>query len=125
QEKVSNLVQDCYYEWKRYSDIYASGIDEYLGLVGNLVGDSQKARQLKPIIKKRIADAPKSKDDVAIFAQAVHDAKAIVDSLQVDDQIRDFLIKVSSKTATLLDLNKAVLDWITKHKLQSRIKVTF
>ena len=125
QEKVNNLVQNIDYQWKRYSDIYASGIDEYLGIVDNLVGDPQKARQLKQIIKKRITDAPKSKDDVAIFAHAVHDAKAIVDSLQVDDQIRDFLIKVSSKTATLLDLNKAVLDWITKHKLQSRIKVTF
>ena len=87
--------------------------------------DPQKARQLKQTIKMQTTDAPKSKDEVAIFAQAVHDAKAIVDLLQVDDQIRNFLIKVSSKTATILDLNQSVLDWITKHKLQSRIKVTF
>lgn len=125
QEKVNNLVQNIDYQWKIYSGIYASGIVEYLGIVDNLVDDPQKARQLKQTIKMQTTDAPKSKDEVAIFAQAVHDAKAIVDLLQVDDQIRNFLIKVSSKTATILDLNQSVLDWITKHKLQSRIKVTF
>ena len=60
-----------------------------------------------------------------LFLHKRFDAKAIVDSLQVDDQIRDFLIKVSSKTATLLDLNKAVLDWITKHKLKVELRSLF
>ena len=56
---------------------------------------------------------------------ALSEAKALIQSLSLDDAIIEFLTKMNTGQATIIDLDETVLEWIKKEGLESRIKLKF
>ena len=56
---------------------------------------------------------------------AMTNSSAIIERLGLDQKITTFLTKVSSRTATLNDLDDDILAWIQKENLSDRILISF
>ncbi len=77
---------------------------------------------------QKIAEASDWKVDVKKFKrmfEGLDEAKQLITSLSLDDEIVVFLQKTNSGKATLFDLNDKVLKWIRKEKLEKKIRVYF
>lgn len=51
-------------------------------------------------------------------------ANQIIDNLKLNDAIIEFLKKINSRNATILDLNEQVLVWIKEEQLENKIKLS-
>lgn len=51
-------------------------------------------------------------------------ANQIIDNLKLNDAIIEFLKKINSGNATILDLNEQVLVWIKEEQLENKIKLS-
>lgn len=56
---------------------------------------------------------------------ALAQANKIIQNLKLDQEVIDFLGKITAGRATLEDLNENVLQWLRNERLLSKIKLTF
>ena len=55
----------------------------------------------------------------------VAEAKQIIDQFSLNPEIEDFLKKVSSQRATVLDLTPNVMVWLKEKNLTSKLRIKF
>lgn len=56
---------------------------------------------------------------------AMENAAILIQSLNMDQEIVSFLTKMTSGSATIVDLNEKVLGWIKSESLECKIKLSF
>lgn len=64
-------------------------------------------------------------DDFEVMNKSLYDAKNLIAGLGLDQQIIDFLQKMNSGKATVLDLDDKVLNWLKTESLDKRVKLSF
>lgn len=65
-----------------------------------------------------------SADTVNGAKQSIDDAKKMLDTLEIDEDVKSFLKKVSTHNASLLDVNENILNWLKTNNLLKRMKIT-
>ncbi len=112
-------------KWEEFVRRSCDDVLELLEVVIPLVGDPSRAWAAVSKIKNFLEKWPVSPEDVSSFTQAITEGKKIIASLNVDNKIRNFLILVANGNASLADLDDDVMNWVKKHRLESRIAITF
>ena len=74
---------------------------------------------------KKCEKWPLDKDSVSIFQAKEKEANDLLKNMEFDAEIRNFLDKVSSKSATINDMTQEVYQWLIKEKIAGKIKLTF
>ena len=74
---------------------------------------------------KKCEKWPLDKDSVSIFQAKEKEANDLLKNMEFDVEIRNFLEKVSSKSATINDMTQEVYQWLIKEKIAGKIRLTF
>lgn len=73
-----------------------------------------------------IGAAEKWESDIRKYQQmkkGLDDAQNLINNLNLNDDVVDFLKKISTKRATITDLTQEIMDWIYKENLEKKIKI--
>lgn len=67
---------------------------------------------------------PLTKENVDSYKEARHKAEVLLKEMRFDDEIKDFLIKVRDKKATLTDLTPSILEWIQSENIADKVSLS-
>ena len=110
--------------WRDASVKYSDGAKGYLSMIGGLSNDPKRAKELADNITKTVSGDPSIKAVKSLVAD-VAEAKKITEGFSLNPEIEDFLKKVSSQQATVLDLNSNILTWLKDKNLTSKLRIRF
>lgn len=110
--------------WKTEAAKYSDGVKGYLGLIGGLSEDPQKAKRLEGNIAS-IVQNNVSINAISQLVENVAQAKIIVESFALNPTIEIFLKKVSTHQATIADLDQNVMQWLKDKNLINKLKINF
>lgn len=104
----------------------------YKNITNNLLATleiikSTNPNQIRNIINEieKAKTYPLEKNIIIKFSSELKNAESVINSLDLDDDVVNFLKKVNSGRANLLDLNDKIIDWLKKENLQGKIKLSF
>ena len=60
---------------------------------------------------------------VSNASDAYNEAEKLIQQMDLDENIKSFLKKVSEKIATLSDINPEVMEWLQKYNLKDKMKI--
>lgn len=110
--------------WHDAAQRYSSGSKGYLSMIGGLSNDPKRAKELADNITRTVAGDPSIKA-INNLVSDVAEAKRIADEFSLNPEVEDFLKKVSSQQATVLDLTPKVLAWLKEKNLTGKLKIRF
>lgn len=122
KKESENIVAKLSNEWYQYIKDKNAPIVDSLNIL-KLVAESSKQiaiRNLQSDIKK-CETWPINSDLLENYFAACEKAEEYRESMNFDDEIEDFLRKVSLKNATLLDITPKVMEWIEKEGFMEKI----
>lgn len=67
---------------------------------------------------------PLTQESVDAYKEARLKADALLKEMRFDDEIRDFLIKVRDKRATLTDITPSILQWIQSENISDKVSLS-
>ena len=111
--------------WKASASDKADGVYSSLNSLKELLPNRSKTEELLRRIANNKNALPKSCKAVHDFLSDVESAQKLVNSLQLDNEIELFIVKVLTKQATISDLNDHVLNWIKANHLSDKLKIQF
>lgn len=110
--------------WRDAAQRYSDGSKGYLSMIGGLSNDPKRAKELADKITQTVAGDPSIKAINSLVSD-VAEAKQIASKFSLNPEIEDFLKKVSSQQATVLDLTPSILAWLKEKNLTSKLKIKF
>lgn len=116
-ESLKNALSD---NWNSFYEKYSSNTVGLLKMV-SVFNPVQINDCLKKMDSAKVFMQEESK--IEDFAKQLKRAETIISNLEMDDEITDFLKKVNSGDATLLDLNENILAWLRKENFEGKIKI--
>lgn len=112
--------------WQRATTRVAGSLPGYLQMVASLLEDPHRAQSLRAALEDAGRQLPQTAASIRSFIKIVDESKAIIDKMQVTDEVRAFLTKlVIEQTATIADLSEHVMKWIKERKLEKRLSIGF
>lgn len=67
---------------------------------------------------------PLTQESIDSYKEARQKADDLLKEMKFDDEIRDFLIKVQDKKATLTDITPSILEWIQSEKIADKVSLS-
>lgn len=126
--KLAKDFQDQYkqlaYIWKQEAKNHVTPIQSYLNVIQVLLDNTDEAASLSRSLGTGSTADP-TPAIVNTLAANAQKANALTGSFQMSDSVRTFLNKTKNRSATLADITPEVRDWITAHKLDKKIKLSF
>lgn len=110
--------------WRDAAQKYSDGTKGYLSMIGSLSDDPKRAKELADNITQTVAGEPSIKA-VNNLVSDVAKARQIADKFSLNPEIEEFLKKVSSQRATVLDLTPNILAWLKEKNLTSKLRIRF
>lgn len=117
-----NIVIKLSSEWDQYIKDKSAPVLDSLNIL-KLVSESSRQiaiRNLQSDIKK-CETWPINSDLLENYFAACEKAEEYRESMNFDDEIEDFLRKVSLKNATMADITQKVMEWIEKEGFKNKI----
>lgn len=110
--------------WRDEAEKYSDGPKGYLSMIGGLSDDPNRAKHLTDSITQTVAGNPSIKAINSLISY-VAEAKQIIDQFSLSPEIEDFLKRVSSQRATVLDLTPNIMAWLKEKALSQKLKIKF
>ena len=67
---------------------------------------------------------PLTQESVDSYKEAHNKAEVLLEEMRFDDEIREFLIKVRDKKATLTDITPSILEWIQSEDIADKVSLS-
>ena len=67
---------------------------------------------------------PLSQEAIDGYTEAIQKADELMKEMRFDDEVKDFLIKVRDKKATLTDLTPSILEWIRSENISDKVSLS-
>ena len=67
---------------------------------------------------------PLTQESVDSYKEAHNKAEILLEEMRFDDEIREFLIKVRDKKATLTDITPSILEWIQSEDIADKVSLS-
>ncbi len=118
---------------KCWADFYVPKMLEKTGQIGVVINISNDQNRIQKI-KEHITAAADwnallvehgNKVTIQLAKESMDQADAILKELDLRDDVKSFLQRVSGGSATLGDLTPEIADWINNKNLQSKFKFSF
>lgn len=110
--------------WRDAAQKYSDGPKGYLSMIGGLSNDPKRAKDLADSITQTVAGNP-SIEAINSLVSDVAEAKQMTDQFSLNPEIENFLKKVSSQRATVLDLTSNIMVWLKEKNLTGKLKIRF
>lgn len=112
-------------EWKAFYERIAGKRISKLTTVQSITPDKTKTKYAITKIKNGSVLNYDDNGNMRLFSDGIKEADAILESLELTDEILSFLDKVFEGRATILDLTEAVEKWIHDEGLITKFYVRF
>ena len=122
---IKALKESINEEWKIFYESIAEKRISKLTTVKSITPDKTKTGYVITKIKNGAKVNYSNSDNLRLFAEGIKEADNILDSLELTDEILNFLDKVSIGRATIMDLTNEVEKWIHDENLTNKFLVRF
>lgn len=118
-------------EWKTFHQQRTSGIAGKLATIGSLVEDQKKIVAIRTNISNGSDWTGLSlKDDgtntrLQRLKSGICEVEQIEKSLDLRDEIKDFVISVARGKGKVTDINDTIIEWIKKEDLEDKFVINF
>ena len=131
-ELIKNIEStvDRYYSnlrdyWRQSHIKDTNGTKSMLLILEKLYDDSTKILQIRSKINKLENRWPFTAEDLKLMQEGINEASSIIKELKVSSNIQDFLQKVSTGEASIIDLDDEILIWLKDNKFENKVKLSF
>lgn len=117
-----NILNTIKKDWTKHHTSLTSTTVNTLKIIGGIESDQVEA------CLTDIKNASTWQMDVTVYKKlkkALDSADSLIEKMSLDQDIIEFLTKMTSGRATFYDLNDKVMDWIKKESLEKRVKLSF
>lgn len=118
-------------EWKEFHQKKTAGLSAKLSSMGGLVQDPNQIVAINQNITNGSDWSGLSlKDDgvhtrLDLLTQGISQVDQLEHGLNLSDEIKDFVVRVTSGKARVTDLNQTIIDWIIKENLTEKFVISF
>lgn len=123
RSKTATLRRQCIEFWKKFAETRERPICEILELT-KILNSAGADNDLK-IIKNLKERAEKNPEDIHNFIKKVENVESTLEKLQLNSEVKRWLIKMGKNQATLEDLTPEIQEWIRSQNLTNRIRTVF
>lgn len=119
---LKNLMSIISKNWDEYFENYSKSIIDNLNVLFQISDPSKRIKI--SALRKDINSCQKwpiTEEKCLRYVNAKNASYALFSSIDFDEEIINFLKKVSLKTATLSDITDSILKWIEKENLEDKI----
>lgn len=116
-----NILNTIKKDWTKHHTSLTSTTVNTLKIIGGIESDQVEA------CLTDIKNASTWQMDVTVYKKlkkALDSADSLIEKMSLDQDIIEFLTKMTSGRATFYDLNDKVMDWIKKESLEKRVKLS-
>lgn len=123
----SNLTK----EWKAFHQKKTKVSISKLDTLGNLVGSPDTIAAIRADISNGSEWAGLSLSDdgahtrLSLLKAAIDRIDELEENLNLSDEIKAFIVKVTGKKARVSDVSEAIIEWIKKENLDDRFVISF
>lgn len=118
-------------EWKSFHQKRTVGLSAKLSSMGGLVQDPNQITTIKANISNGNDWTGLSlKDDgvhtrLELLCDGIEQVDQLEQGLNLSDEIKDFVVKVTSGKARITDVNQKIIDWIVDENLVEKFVINF
>lgn len=118
-------------EWKAFYQKKTKVSISKLDTLGNLAGSPDMIASIKADISNGSEWAGLSLSDdgahtrLSLLKAAMDKIAELEENLNLSDEIKAFIVKVTSKKARVSDVSEAIIEWIKKEDLDDRFVISF
>lgn len=118
-------------EWKAYYQKKISGSLSKLNTLGHLATDAETTASIRTNITNGGEWTGLSLSDdgvnsrLSLFKSAIDKIDELEESLNLSEEIKEFIVKITSRKARVSDVNDTIIDWIKKENLEDRFVINF
>lgn len=120
---VSKLNDNLCNQWKAMSESADKKIIDDLKILEQVSEKRVQLRAMRLNIES-MHNWPVSKEMLQNYNNAKTQSELFLNETKFDQDIEDFLMKISERSATLSDLTPSIMSWLEKEKLVGRISLT-
>lgn len=125
EREFSNQVKAMDEKWKNYVTQYSSNLISSLKTVQKISSDTMRISKVTldlEKLKKANFEGQKSFEQLKLL---MNEGQDIISRVGLNGEINGFLKKVANSAASMEDISLEVLEWMKKHEVASKIKLSF
>ena len=123
KQKAETLIEAITHEWTTYYKAANSELINGLNIIVLVHPTPNVVRNCITTLNK-CEKLPLSQDNINAYMEAKHKAEDLLNEMKFDDEIKDFLIKVRDKRASLSDLTPKILEWIRSENISDKVSLS-
>ena len=118
-------------EWKAYHQMKTKSSLSKLDTLGNLAGSPNMIASIKANIARGAEWAGLAFSDdgvhtrLSLLKESIDQIDELEEKLNLSDDIKAFIVKVTNKKARLADVTPSILEWIEKEGLDDKFVINF
>ena len=112
-------------EWKKHYEDKTRGIIQTLTNIRPFFNDEREIEMIINNLKGFESKLPINRQSYDRFEELINIAKNKINELELTDDIRRFISRITSNNATIEDLTPNILKWINDNKYENKIKLRF
>lgn len=118
-------------EWKEYHQKRTKSSLSKLDTLGNLAGSPNKIAEIKEKIAGGSEWAGLSLCDdgihtrLSLLKSAIDQIDELEENLNLSDEIKAFIVKVTNRKAKITDISPAIVEWVQKESLSGKFVIIF
>ncbi len=121
-KKAETFADSIAKEWEAF---YKSRNNEIIGGLNIIVLVHPTPNAIRSCISalSKCEKLPLTQESIDSYNVARQKADALLKEMKFDDEIRDFLIKVRDRKATLTDITPSIMDWIQSENIADKVSL--
>lgn len=112
-------------EWKKHYEHKTRGVIQTLTNIRPFFNDEREIEMIINNLKGFESKWPINRKSYDRFEELINIGKNKINELELTDDIRRFISRITSNNATIEDLNPNILKWIKDNKYENKIKLRF
>ena len=124
-EYISELNDELEEKWNKYIDNKTENTINSLENIKSLYDDSTQITNIIQKLKRLKEKWPINNQDLNDLDESIELGRIIINNLDVDEKIQEFLQKINNSNATIEDLDHDILSWLEKNDFKQNLKISF
>ena len=118
------IGQSLSIRWKAYLEEQIGAAKNTVALLTNIIGNTEDIAALNTLLNTLHQEKPASDRAMRSLEGYLKGANRLVEDLQLNDNIREFLIRVTARRATLADMDQEVYDWLMGNGFARKVRIS-
>ena len=123
KQKADAFVETISKEWETFYKANNSELINGLNIIV-LVHPTPNIVRSCITVLNRCEKWPLTQESITLYNEACQKAEDLLKEMRFDEEIREFLIKVRDRKATLTDITPSILEWIQSENIADKVSLS-